>query len=50
MLKIVKKTEADVKQKLLIHVAGIVAALLAAALFLAVAGFYPLQVYVSMIN
>ena len=50
MLKIVKKTEADVKQKLLIHVAGIVAALLAAALFLAVAGFNPLQVYISMIN
>ena len=50
MLKIVKKTEADVKQKVFIHIAGIVAALLAAALFLAVAGFNPLQVYISMVN
>lgn len=50
MLKIVKKTEADVRQKVLINIAGIVAALLAAALFLAVAGFNPLQVYISMVS
>lgn len=50
MLKIVKKTEATMKQKVLINIAGIVAALVAAALFLAVAGFHPLQVYVSMVD
>lgn len=38
------------KQKVLINIAGIVTALLAAALFLAVAGFNPLQVYVSMVS
>ena len=50
MLKIVKKTEATIKQKIAINIAGIFAALTAAALFLAFSGFHPLQVYISMLE
>ena len=50
MLKIVKKTEATMQQKVCIQILGVVVALLTVALFLAVAGFQPLQVYMAMVD
>lgn len=50
MLKIIKKAEATLKQKIVINVLGILCALLTAALFLALGGFNPLDVYISMVN
>ena len=50
MLKIVKKAEATLKQKIVINVLGILCALLTAALFLALGGFNPLDIYISMVN
>ena len=50
VLKIVKKAEATLKQKIVINVLGILCALLTAALFLALGGFNPLDIYISMVN
>jgi len=50
LLKVVKKAESSAGKKVLINVIGILAALLTAAVFLALSGFNPLEVYGAMLK